>query len=197
MRTHPQNPKCVGSSKGVGKRDVPFCVLLKDRALAQGSVVSNELENEVLSWAGQKTLGEFKHQRCECCFLEEYGRWIKLYRTKKTNLHCICISEGLPGWTIDRSSPSHRTKGVRRGRLVSRPVSSPDIIRHVLKDPLSDVDAYDGRFGADSPLPDPMYADAGLDLAPRPSILTGELRPYYASVSSQGKHVLDSVPEPG
>ena len=36
-----------------------------------------------------------------------------------------------------------------------------------------------------------------MDPVPGPSISIGELRPYYAATSSQGKHVLDSVPEPG
>ena len=126
-----------------------------------------------------------------------YGRSIKQYRTKTTLLHCIFISEGLARMD-DRQmefDPPNR-EGLRRGRLVSRPESRPDIVRHVIEEPLPDVDANDGRFGAPNPQLDPMYADAALDPVPGPIIATDELRQDYASASSQGKHVLNSVPEP-
>ena len=37
--------KGIGSAKGLGKRKVPCCVALDEGALAQGSLMSNELQN--------------------------------------------------------------------------------------------------------------------------------------------------------
>ena len=68
--------KGILSAKGLGKRTIPFCVALAEGALAQGSLMSDEIENPkgskdcflLLSLAAQKTLGVVKYQRRESCF---------------------------------------------------------------------------------------------------------------------------------
>ena len=51
-------------------------------------------------------------------------------------------------------------------------------------------------FGADLPLVQAMHAGAALDQDPGPSVPTGDMG-QYASVFFPGKHILDSVLEPG
>ena len=72
------------------------------------------------------------------------------------------------------------------------------MVRISIEGQLPDVDgdADDGRFGADPPMVQAMYAGAGLHPDPGLSISTGDVRQYMSS-SSQWKHALDSLPEPG
>ena len=181
---------------------LPFRIVAQDGVLARGSLVSNEIESDdcylLLSLAARKLFGVVKYQRRGCCFLEESGRWIKLCRTKKNHLHYIRISESFARMD-DRQievDPLKRN-GIRQGRLVSKPDSIPGIVRYHSEEPLPDADADNGRVGADTPQHDPIMRGTALDPVPGQSISTGEMRPYYTSASSQGKHVLDSVPEPG
>ena len=70
--------------------------------------------------------------------------------------------------------------GRRRGHLVSDPGFIPDMARINSEGQLPDVDddADDGRFGADPPMVQAMYAGAALDPDPGPSISIGDMRQY-------------------
>ena len=86
--------------------------------------------------------------------------------------------------------------GTRRGTLLSQPDSIPQIVKINIEELPDDEDVDNGRFGADPPkMVAAMYAGEVSDPNLGPSYF-GDKRPY-SSQSSQGKHALDSVPEPG
>ena len=149
--------KGIGSAKGLGKRNMSFCVALDEGALAQGDLMSNELQKPkgsrdcflLMNSATQKTLGIVKHQRRERCFLEEYGFWIELYRTRRSHLHCICISEGFALMDDRQIRFGELNKdSIRRGQLLRGPDAVPKTIKINVEGQLpdEDADADAGRF---------------------------------------------------
>ena len=186
--------KGIESAKGLGKRKVPFCVALDEGALAQGIQMSNELQKPkgskdcflLLNLAAQHILGVVKYQRREWCFLEEYGRWIKLYGTRKSQRHCICMSEGF-GLMDDRQIQFGQPDkdGIRRGKLFSGPDFIPNMVNINIEEVPDDDDVDDGRFRADPPeMVAAMYAGKLSDPNPGPSY-TGGMAVFVAEIAGE------------
>ena len=85
---------------------------------------------------------------------------MKLYKAKKSRIHCTCILQWF-ALMHDRQvefDPPNK-EGTCRGKWVSKPGCIPDMVRYDIEEQLPDEDADDGRFGADPPLVESMYAE--------------------------------------
>ena len=118
-----------------GKREVPFCIDFGSGLVGEGSLFSNEVANieysfMLLSIAAQATLGFIKITRNRMVYMQEYGRWARLYYTTN-QLWCICISDGFQVMEMEGTLPRHQliTTKAEAGYEIPHRATFPNIRR--------------------------------------------------------------------
>ena len=88
----------LGRSKSLGRRKIPWSVVLSDETFVGGSLSSNEMKNSydlplLLSLQAQATLGVVKDTRSGKLWWTDYkGSELQLYEVEGSGLRAICIS---------------------------------------------------------------------------------------------------------
>ena len=154
--------KGLGRQTVKGKRRVPFCIDFGSGLVGEGSLYSNEVANidhsfMLLSIAAQATLGLIKFTRNRMVYMQEYGRWARLYYTTN-KLWCICISDGFMLLEMEDRLPRHQLLPKRKPITnfhIETPFATSEEVGKQLGE---EIDG--GRFGAPVLEPDTStYSD--------------------------------------